>query len=56
MTVTGITLDRIADGKIAEFWNEWDGLGLMQQLGVIPPLGPTALESRTWGQIKSLLK
>jgi predicted ester cyclase len=34
---TVISLDRIADGKIAEHWSEMDTLGLMQQLGVIPP-------------------
>lgn len=35
-TVTGITIDRIADGKIAESWTNWDTLGLMQQLGAVP--------------------
>jgi len=35
-TVTGITIDRIAAGRIAESWNNWDTLGLMQQLGAIP--------------------
>ena len=27
---------RIADGKIREAWLNWDQLGLMQQLGVVP--------------------
>jgi steroid delta-isomerase-like uncharacterized protein len=35
-TVTGITIDRIAAGRIAESWTSWDTLGLMQQLGAIP--------------------
>ena len=35
-TVTGITIDRIADGRIVESWDNWDTLGLMQQLGAIP--------------------
>ena len=35
-TVTGITIDRIADGKIVESWDNWDTLGLMQPLGAIP--------------------
>lgn len=35
-TVTGITIDRIADGRIAESWDNWDTLGMMQQLGAIP--------------------
>jgi steroid delta-isomerase-like uncharacterized protein len=35
-TVTGITIDRFADGRIVESWTNWDTLGMMQQLGVIP--------------------
>lgn len=35
-TVTGMTIDRIADGKIVESWDNWDTLGLMQQLGAVP--------------------
>lgn len=35
-TVTGITIDRIVDGRIAESWDNWDTLGMMQQLGAIP--------------------
>jgi steroid delta-isomerase-like uncharacterized protein len=35
-TVTGITIDRIEDGRIAESWTNWDTLGLMQQLGIVP--------------------
>jgi steroid delta-isomerase-like uncharacterized protein len=37
-TVTGITVDRIVDGRIVESWTNWDTLGLMQQLGVVPAL------------------
>jgi steroid delta-isomerase-like uncharacterized protein len=36
---TGITIVRIADGKIVEQWQETDQLGLMQQLGAIPSMG-----------------
>jgi predicted ester cyclase len=32
---TGIVISRIAGGKIAEEWLEWDVLGLMHQLGAI---------------------
>jgi len=35
-TVTGITIDRWADGKVAESWTNWDTLGLLQQLGAVP--------------------
>jgi steroid delta-isomerase-like uncharacterized protein len=39
LVVTGIEIFRIAGGKIAEVWANGDTLGMMQQLGVIPPLG-----------------
>jgi predicted ester cyclase len=35
-SVTGISIARIANGKIIESWNSWDALGMMQQLGVVP--------------------
>jgi steroid delta-isomerase-like uncharacterized protein len=35
-TVTGIAVDRIENGKIAENWAIFDQFGMMQQLGVIP--------------------
>ena len=37
-TVTGLTLDKIKDGKIVESWTNWDTLGMLQQLGVIPAM------------------
>jgi steroid delta-isomerase-like uncharacterized protein len=37
-TVTGITIDRFEDGRIAESWTNWDTLGLLQQLGAIPTM------------------
>ena len=36
VTMTGISIHRIAGGRIVEEWQEWDSLGLMQQLGVVP--------------------
>jgi steroid delta-isomerase-like uncharacterized protein len=36
VTVTGIGIDRIENGKIVEGWNNWDTLGMMQQLGAVP--------------------
>jgi steroid delta-isomerase-like uncharacterized protein len=36
---TGITIIRFVEGKDQEDWVNWDALGLMQQLGVIPSMG-----------------
>jgi steroid delta-isomerase-like uncharacterized protein len=35
--IKGIVFSRIAEGKIAEDWGVFDILGLMQQIGAIPP-------------------
>ena len=35
-TVTGLTVDNFANGKIANSWGIFDQFGMMQQLGVIP--------------------
>ncbi len=35
-SVTGITIARVRNGRVIESWNNWDALGLMQQLGVVP--------------------
>lgn len=37
VAMTGITIDRIARGQIVERWSQIDSLGMMQQLGAIPP-------------------
>ncbi len=37
MAVSGNSIYRVADGKVAETWFVMDVLGFMQQLGVIPP-------------------
>jgi steroid delta-isomerase-like uncharacterized protein len=44
---TGITIDRISEGKIVESWTNWDMLGMMQQLGVVPAPGPSEEASPT---------
>jgi steroid delta-isomerase-like uncharacterized protein len=36
VSITGILIDRIADGKIVETWSNWDALGLFRQLGAAP--------------------
>jgi steroid delta-isomerase-like uncharacterized protein len=33
---TGIAVARLANGKIEEIWENYDALGMMQQLGVVP--------------------
>lgn len=37
--LTSIAIYRLADGKVVEVWCNADDFGLMQQLGVIPPIG-----------------
>jgi steroid delta-isomerase-like uncharacterized protein len=39
IAMTGITIYRFAGGKVAECWWNYDTIGAMQQLGVIPPMG-----------------
>jgi steroid delta-isomerase-like uncharacterized protein len=34
--ITGVTLDRFVDGRIAESKESWDAMGMLQQLGVLP--------------------
>jgi len=41
-TVTGITIDKYKDGKVAESWVNWDTLGLLQQIGAVPTAMQTA--------------
>jgi predicted ester cyclase len=36
VTMSGIEILRIADGKLVEMWNQEDVLGMMRQLGAIP--------------------
>ena len=35
-TFTGIFISRMAGGQIAEEWEHFDQLGMLQQLGVVP--------------------
>jgi steroid delta-isomerase-like uncharacterized protein len=39
VSVEGITIHNVAGGKIMDSYSNWDILGMMQQLGVVPPLG-----------------
>ncbi len=38
VSIEGIRIDRIEDGKIAESWMQWDMLGLLEQVGALPKL------------------
>lgn len=38
---SGIMIDRIVAGKIVKQWEEWDTLGMMQQLGAVSANGKT---------------
>jgi steroid delta-isomerase-like uncharacterized protein len=39
VTITGQSIDVFdADGRIVETWDQWDNLGFMQQLGLIPEM------------------
>ena len=38
-TTTGISIFSVANGKAVEQWANYDDLGLLQQLGVIPAMG-----------------
>jgi steroid delta-isomerase-like uncharacterized protein len=35
VSITGITISRIADGKVQQEWTNWDGLGMMEQIGAL---------------------
>jgi steroid delta-isomerase-like uncharacterized protein len=37
--ITGVSIARFTNGKMFEGYVNWDALGLMQQLGVVPELG-----------------
>ena len=50
--VTSVGLDRVKDGQVAEGWGELDMVGMMQQLGAMPVVGPGAFASGNdtqWG-------
>ena len=41
-TVEGITIGKFRSGKLVEEWTQWDGLGLLRQIGAAPSLQPGA--------------
>jgi len=39
VTISAVTISRFAGGKEAEAWSNLDQLGMMQQMGIAPPVG-----------------
>lgn len=53
VAVTSIGLDRVRDGLVTEGWGELDMVGMMQQMGALPMVGPGAVAksaSPVWGE------
>jgi predicted ester cyclase len=50
VTITGLTINRISDGKIVENWSNYDALGMMRQIGAIPEPGVQSSGTPTAGQ------
>ena len=46
VVVNGINIHRVADGKIVETWVQFDQLGMLQQLGVVPAPGQAPAAAR----------
>ncbi|MDQ3695364.1 MAG: ester cyclase [Chloroflexota bacterium] len=40
VAVRGVHIHRVACGQITETWNNGDALGLLRQIGALPPAGP----------------
>jgi steroid delta-isomerase-like uncharacterized protein len=45
VTVSGITILRIANGKIVAGWDKWDQLGLLEQIGAVPVQVPKPVQA-----------
>jgi steroid delta-isomerase-like uncharacterized protein len=48
--LSGMTINRISEGKIAETWTNYDALGMMQQIGAIPEPGQEEPRAAAEGQ------
>jgi steroid delta-isomerase-like uncharacterized protein len=42
--ITGITIARFVNGKIVEGWDNWDRLGMLEQIGAYSPPEAVALD------------
>jgi len=43
--ISGMTLARLANGKLVESWAQWDTLKFLAELGLLPAFGQTAAAS-----------
>jgi steroid delta-isomerase-like uncharacterized protein len=48
--ISGMTINRVTGGKIAETWTNYDALGMMQQIGAIPSPGEQPSGTPSAGQ------
>jgi predicted ester cyclase len=56
VAVTSVGIDRVQDGLVTEGWGELDMVGMMQQMGALPLVGPGAVAAgrgSVWGATKS---
>jgi predicted ester cyclase len=56
VAVTSVGLDRVVDGLVSEGWGELDMVGMMEQMGALPMVGPGAVASGAppvWGETRS---
>jgi predicted ester cyclase len=37
VTLNGINIERFRDGKVVEHWSQFDTVGLLRQMGALPP-------------------
>ena len=56
VAVTSVGIDRVVNGLVSEGWGELDMVGMMQQMGALPSVGPGAVAaggSPVWGPTRS---
>jgi predicted ester cyclase len=56
VAVTSVGIDRVQDGLVTEGWGELDMVGMMQQMGALPVVGPGAVAAgrdASWGPTAS---
>jgi|GEM_PF-6710187 len=52
--ITGIRVDRLVQGKVAESWDHWDSLKMLRQIGALPDLARNPKAS-PWAQAATSL-